>query len=379
MRYYLIAGEASGDLHGAHLIRHLRQEDPEADIRAWGGDLMSEAGAEVVKHYRDLAFMGFWEVLKNLRTIMANFRFCKADILAWQPDVLILIDYPGFNLRMAKWAKSMGIRVFYYISPQLWAWHSSRVHGIKATVERMFVILPFEEEFYQKYDYKVDFVGHPLLDVVDEFVPPADFRAANGLDERPIVALLPGSRRQEIARMLEVMLQTAARFPDYQFVIAGAPSIPRSFYDDIIRSSGVSGVHWTGNQTYALLSQARAALVTSGTATLETALFGVPQTVCYRGSSISFFIARRLVNVKYISLVNLIADRPLVRELIQHQLHPDSLGEQLRLLLDDHHARQLREGYQELRLRLGERGAAQKAARGMVRALGWKNELLENP
>lgn len=369
MRYYLIAGEASGDLHGAHLIHHLRREDPHAEMRAWGGDLMSEAGAKVVKHYRDLAFMGFWEVLKNIRTIAANFRFCKSDILAWQPDVLILIDYPGFNLRMAKWAKSMGIRVFYYISPQLWAWHSSRVHGIKETVERMFVILPFEEEFYQKYNYQVDFVGHPLLDVVDEFVPPPDFRAVNGLDERPIVALLPGSRRQEIARMLEVMLQTAARFPDYQFVIAGAPSIPRSFYDDIIRASGVSGVHWTGNQTYALLSQARAALVTSGTATLETALFGVPQTVCYRGGSISFFIARRLVNVKYISLVNLIADRPLVRELIQHQLRPGSLSEQLRLLLDDDHARQLREGYQDLRLRLGERGAAQKAARGMVAAL----------
>ena len=369
MRYYLIAGEASGDLHGAHLIRHLRQEDPHAEMRAWGGDLMSEAGAEVVKHYRDLAFMGFWEVLKNLRTISANFRFCKADIQAWQPDVLILIDYPGFNLRMAKWAKLMGIRVFYYISPQLWAWHSSRVHGIKETVERMFVILPFEEEFYQKYNYQVDFVGHPLLDVVDEFVPPTDFHAANGLDERPIVALLPGSRRQEIARMLDVMLQTAARFPDYQFVIAGAPSIPRSFYEDIIRDSGVSGVHWTGNQTYALLSQARAALVTSGTATLETALFGVPQTVCYRGGSISFFIARWLVNVKYISLVNLIADRPLVCELIQHQLNPDSLSDQLRLLLDDNHARQLREGYQDLRLRLGERGAAQKAARGMVAAL----------
>lgn len=366
MRYYVIAGEASGDLHGANLIRALRQEDPLAEVRAWGGDLMAEAGAEVVKHYRDLAFMGFWEVAKNLRTILRNFKLCKTDIAAWQPDVLILIDYPGFNLRMARWAKAAGLRVFYYISPQLWAWHSSRVHGIKDTVERMYVILPFEKEFYYRYDYEVDYVGHPLLDVVDGYEPPPDFRQTNGLDERPIVALLPGSRRQEISRMLEAMLETTPHFPGCQFVIAGAPAIPRSFYEDIIRASGLEGVHWTGNQTYALLSNARAALVTSGTATLETALFGVPQTVCYRGSALSFFIARRLVHVKYISLVNLIADRLLVRELIQHDLTPANLRDQLEQLLDDSHAASMRQGYAELRKKLGEAGASRRAAGLMV-------------
>jgi lipid-A-disaccharide synthase len=369
MRYYIIAGEASGDLHGANLIKALRQEDPQAQIRAWGGDLMAEAGAEVVKHYRDLAFMGFLEVAKNLRTILRNFKFCKTDIAAWQPDVLILIDYPGFNLRMAKWAKTQQIRVFYYISPQLWAWHSSRVHGIKATVERMYVILPFEQEFYRRYDCEVDFVGHPLLDVVDSFVPPPGFRQTNGLDQRPIVALLPGSRRQEINRMLEVMLQVVPHFPDCQFVIAGAPAVPRSFYDEIIQASGISNVFWTGNQTYALLRQARAALVTSGTATLETALFGVPQVVCYRGGRLSYFIARRLVNVKYISLVNLIADRPLVRELIQNDLTPDNLREQLTLLLDEQHSAQIRQEYRLLREHLGTSGASARAARLMVQRL----------
>ncbi len=369
MRYYLIAGEASGDLHGANLIRALQQEDPAAQVRAWGGDLMAGAGAEVVKHYRDLAFMGFWEVAKNLRTILGNFRFCKADVGAWRPDVLILIDYPGFNLRMAHWAKAAGLRVFYYISPQLWAWHSSRVHGIKANVERMYVILPFEPEFYQKYHCEVDFVGHPLLDVVERFQAPADFREANGLDDRPIVALLPGSRRQEISRMLEAMLQVAPHFPAYQFVIGGAPAIPRDFYEAIIRATGLPGVHWVGNQTYALLSHARAALVTSGTATLETALFGVPQAVCYRGSAVSFFIARRLVNVKYISLVNLIADRPVVRELIQHDLTAANLRAQLEALLDETHAAGIREGYRLLQEKLGEAGASQRVARLMVQRL----------
>jgi len=369
MRYYVIAGEASGDLHGANLIKALRQEDPHAAVRAWGGDLMAEAGAEVVKHYRDLAFMGFWEVAKNLGAILRNFKFCKSDITAWQPDVLILIDYPGFNLRMARWAKAAGLRVFYYISPQLWAWHSSRVHGIKKTVERMYVILPFEEAFYRRYDCEVDFVGHPLLDVVDGYAPPPNFRQANGLDGRPIIALLPGSRRQEIARMLEVMLAIVPDFPACQFVIAGAPAIPQSYYEDIIRASGVHGVYWTGNQTYALLSHARAALVTSGTATLETALFGVPQTVCYRGSAISFFIARRLVNVKYISLVNLIVDKPLLRELIQHELSPENLRAQLTLLLDDAHAGAIQQGYAALKAQLGEAGASRRAAKLMVERL----------
>ncbi len=375
MRYYIIAGEASGDLHGGSLVHALLREDPAAQVRAWGGDLMAAAGAEVVKHYRELAFMGFGEVVKNLPAILANFRLAKADILAWQPDALILIDYPGFNLRMAKWAKRKGLRVFYYISPQLWAWHSSRVYGIKACVERMYVILPFEPEFYQRYGYEVEFVGHPLLDVVEGFKPPATFRQMHGLDESPIIALLPGSRRQEIGRMLEVMLRVVPRFPAYQFVIGAAPAIPEAFYQDILQHSGLSDICLVQGQTYALLSQAQAALVTSGTATLETALFNVPQVVCYRGSALSFWIARQLVNVPYISLVNLIANQPVVKELIQHELTPERLGHELALLLDDAHAARIQRGYSLLRERLAPAGAAQRVANRMVeRLLGAEHE-----
>ncbi|MBL7791368.1 MAG: lipid-A-disaccharide synthase [Saprospiraceae bacterium] len=370
MKYYLIAGEASGDLHGSNLVKALQKEDTAADIRAWGGDLMSEAGATVVKHYRDLAFMGFLEVLKNLRTIMRNFRFCKSDVSAFQPDVLILIDYPGFNLRMAKWAKSQGIRVFYYISPQLWAWHSSRVHQIKANVERMFVILPFETDFYRQYDYKVDFVGHPLLDVIADRPHNPALLSELRLNDDPIIALLPGSRRQEIQRMLSVMLQVIPDFPNAQFVIAGAPAIPRSFYEQIIQQTNLpekSGqqLYIAENRTYDLLQYSHAALVTSGTATLETALFGVPQVVCYSGNPLSYWIARRLVNVKYISLVNLIIDRPLVKELIQHELTPENLISELHALLGDKRT-EILEGYRDLQKALGESGASARAAKLIV-------------
>lgn len=369
MKYYLIAGEASGDLHGSNLVKALRKEDPAADIRAWGGDLMSEAGATVVKHYRGLAFMGFLEVVKNLRTIMRNFRFCKSDVQDFQPDVLILIDYPGFNLRMAKWAKSQGIRVFYYISPQLWAWHSSRVHQIKANVERMFVILPFETDFYRQYDYEVDFVGHPLLDVIADRPHNPALLSELRLNDDPIIALLPGSRRQEIQRMLSVMLQVIPDFPNAQFVIAGAPAIPRSFYEQIIQRTNLpekSGqqLYIAENRTYDLLQYSHAALVTSGTATLETALFGVPQVVCYSGNPLSYWIARRLVNVKYISLVNLIIDRPLVKELIQHELIPENLISELHALLGDKRTDMLK-GYRDLQKALGESGASARAAKLM--------------
>jgi lipid-A-disaccharide synthase len=369
MRYYVIAGEASGDLHGANLIKSLKAEDDSAVIRGWGGDLMAAAGTEVVKHYRELAFMGFWEVLKNLPTILRNFKNVKRDILDWKPDVLILIDYPGFNLRMAKWAKMQGIRVFYYISPQLWAWHSSRVHIIKSSVERMFVILPFEKQFYQNWHCEVDFVGHPLLDVVEQFSNATDFIQKNNLDSRPIIALLPGSRRQEIQSMLSVMLKVVPAFPNYQFVIAGAPSVPRFFYDQILYSAGISNVTWIENQTYAILSLAKAALVTSGTATLETALFNVPQVVCYRGNPISFFIARHLVKVDAISLVNLIAGKSVVRELIQHFLTPENLQQALKNLLDEHHAAEIQKEYRNLRQKLGNKGASNRTARLMVSRL----------
>ncbi len=372
MKYYIIAGEASGDLHGSNLMKGLKAEDEAADFRIWGGDLMEAQGGHLVKHYRDLAFMGFWEVLKNIRTILGNIKMCKRDILVYQPDVLILIDYPGFNLRIAKWAKAQGIRVFYYISPQIWAWHSSRVHGIKVSVDRMFVILPFERDFYAKYDYEVDFVGHPLMDVVEAFEAPADFTAAHQLKDAPVIALLPGSRKQEIERLLNVMLSIVPDFPGYQFVIAGAPSQERAFYEQVIQQSPLSKeaterVHFTDNQTYALLQHAEAALVTSGTATLETALFEVPQVVCYKGSPLSYYIARQVVNVDYISLVNLIADREIVKELIQDDCNPERIREELSAILAGGHRREsMKADYAALKNQIGQGGASRKAARLMV-------------
>lgn len=374
MKYYIIAGEASGDLHGSNLMKALQREDPNADFRIWGGDLMEQSGGQLVKHYRDLAFMGFWEVVANLRTILGNIRFCKRDILAYSPDVLILIDYPGFNLRIAKWAKQQGIRVFYYISPQIWAWHSSRVHGIKASVDRMFVILPFEADFYARYQYPVDFVGHPLLDVVETYEAPEAFRKEHRLPEAPLIALLPGSRKQEIERLLDVMLAVVPAFPEHQFVIAGAPSQERSFYQSILKGAAMKPadadrVRLIENQTYAVLQLADAALVTSGTATLETALFEVPQVVCYKGSPLSYYIARRVVNVDYISLVNLIMGREIVTELIQHDCSPQRITEALQALMSPPKRPQVLQDYQALKDRMGKGGASEKAAKLMLQYL----------
>ncbi|MEM1215638.1 MAG: lipid-A-disaccharide synthase [Bacteroidota bacterium] len=370
MKYYLIAGEASGDLHGAYLIRALQQQDPTADFRCWGGDLMAEAGADVRKHYRELAFMGFAEVIRNLRTILRNFKTSKADVLTYQPDVLILIDYPGFNLRMAKWAHAQGIRVFYYISPQVWAWKSSRVKQIRAYVERLYVILPFEQAWFAERGVEVEYVGHPLLDVVADLPPVGDFRAQYGLDERPIVALLPGSRKQEIDRMLSVMLAVAQRFPSHQFVVAGAPAQAASYYQSLFVRYGLpSNVSLVENATYPLLRTARAALVTSGTATLETALLNCPEIVCYRGSSISYAIAKRIVKIKYISLVNLIVDQPLVLELIQHDFEANRLEQELQKLLTAAEQSRIKAGYQQLRQQLGGGGAADRTAKSMVQRL----------
>ncbi|MFN7115542.1 MAG: lipid-A-disaccharide synthase [Saprospiraceae bacterium] len=365
MKYYVIAGEASGDLHGSNLLKALKTADPAADFRVWGGDLMQAAGGDLRKHYRELAFMGFVEVVRNLRTILRNIEFCKADITDYQPDALILIDYPGFNLRIAKWAKQQGYKVIYYISPQLWAWHASRVHDIKKTVDKMLVILPFEPEFYQNYDYKVEFVGHPLLDVIENYQPTSDFIQKNKLSDQPIIALLPGSRKQEITRMLDVMLSVVPEFPDYQFVIAGAPSQPKEFYDAILKDSKVKNqVYLVQNQTYDLLSHAKAALVTSGTATLETALFNVPEVVCYKGSAISYAIAKRVVGkrIKFISLVNLIIDRLLVKELIQNELNTHNLKQALKEILHPDKADVIKSGYKALQQKLGNAGASQRAA-----------------
>ncbi|MFT5801036.1 MAG: lipid-A-disaccharide synthase [Nonlabens sp.] len=372
MKYYLISGEASGDLHGSNLVHALLQKDPNAEICGWGGDLMQEAGAQILKHYRDLAFMGFSEVVMNLPTIFNNFRLCKKQILDFQPDVLVLIDYPGFNLRMAKWAKKKGIRVSYYISPQIWAWHSSRAKQIKANIDQMLVILPFEKAFYQQYNYKVNFVGHPLLDVVNTFKPTADFKNRHGLSDKKIIALLPGSRKQEIKTALSIMLKMIPQFPDHQFVVAGAPSIPKEYYQNIFQQNAAQNeqeIKLIQNETYSLLILSTAALVTSGTATLEAALFDIPQVVCYKGSPISYQIAKRVIQVEYISLVNLILEKPLLAELIQEHFNPTDLAKALAEILKPEKQKELKEEYRKLRKELGDSGASERAAKLIIEGL----------
>ncbi len=362
MKYYIIAGEASGDLHASNLIREIKKLDTNPVIRAWGGDFMQQQGAEIVKHYRELAFMGFTEVLMNLFEILRNISFCKKDILAFAPDVLILVDYPGFNLRMAEFAKLQNIKVIYYISPQIWAWKKGRIHTIKRVVDKMLVILPFEKEFYKQNQVVVDFVGHPLLDAIA--AEPTDnegFNASHNLPDKPIVALLPGSRKQEISKMLEIMLSVVDDFPDYQFVIGGAPSIDSSFYTNIILDRNVRVI---SGATHQLLRHARAALITSGTATLEAALLKVPEVVCYKSSPISYAIAKRLVHIKYISLVNLIMDRQVVCELIQHDLNKVKLRFELgQLLTNSEKTTVLMADYNSLIEKLGGPGASAKAAK----------------
>lgn len=363
-RYYIIAGEASGDLHGSNLIKELKKQDSTSTIRCWGGDLMEAAGAELVKHYRDLAFMGFVEVLMNLRTIFRNLAFCKEDILQSKPDVLILIDYPGFNLRIAEWAKENGFRVIYYISPQVWAWKENRVKKMKKCIDLMLVILPFEKDYYKnKWNWNVEYVGHPLVEVVETFGG-GGREAGGGSHESSqqtrgsgLIALLPGSRKQEILKKLPVMLETSKQFPDYQFVVAKAPGMEDAFYDNMLKPyTNVSSV---SNQTYALLTQANAALVTSGTATLETALFAVPEVVCYKGNAISYQIAKRVISIKFISLVNLIMDREVVKELIQEEMNPENLGRELSILLSDKSRQeQLKQDYASLRQILSQGGHA---------------------
>ena len=328
MKYYIIAGEASGDLHGSNLIKEIHKLDTVAKIQCWGGDKMQTAGATLVKHYRDLAFMGFTEVIKNLPTIFKNIGFCKKDINRFEPDVLILIDYPGFNMRIAKWARSKNIKIVYYISPQIWAWKEKRVHAIKRDVNKMLVILPFEKDFYKKYNYEVDYVGHPLAEVVTDFK-----NEHPSIQKENIIALLPGSRKQEILIKLPIMLSVAKHFPTYKFVVAKAPGLQDEFYDTIL--SPYDNVGSVSNETYALLSKAKAALVTSGTATLETALFAVPEIICYKGGKISYEIAKRLIKIKFIGLVNLIMDREVVKELIQDELNEKNIVAELNMLLTE--------------------------------------------
>ncbi len=369
MKYYIIAGEASGDLHGSNLMKELFKKDPQADIRFWGGDLMQVAGGTLVKHYRDLAFMGFAEVVQNLKTILNNIKICKADIEAFNPDVLIFIDYPGFNMRIAKWAKERGIPTHYYISPQIWAWKESRIKAIRRDVDHMYIILPFEKDFYEKkHNFPVEFVGHPLIDAIHnrEKSDPGAFKKEHGLDERPVIALLPGSRKQEIAKMLEVMLSVTDDFPDYQFVIAGAPSQDYSFYQQFL---GNSNVKFISNKTYDLLGIAHAALVTSGTATLETALFKVPEVVCYKGGWISYQIAKRIITLKYISLVNLIMDKEVVKELIQNDFNKKNIREELQKILTPEYRVNLLKQYDLLEEKLGGTGASEKTANLIIKHL----------
>lgn len=368
MKYYIIAGEASGDLHGSNLVASLRAHDKDAKIRAWGGEKMRRNGANVVKNYHELAFMGFVEVLMNLRTILKNFSFCKKDISEFNPDAIILIDYPGFNLKVAKWAHKKGYKVFYYISPQVWAWKRRRVYKIKRVVDKMLCILPFEKKFYDSYNVDCQFVGHPLLDEIAK-VNPVDknkFYKTNRLNpKKEIIAMLPGSRKQEVSRMLTVMLDVVKQFPNYQFVIACAPSLPVSYYKEIIGDK--ANVRLVVNRTYQLLQLSSAAMVTSGTATLETALFDVPEVVCYKANKISYIIARQLAKVRFICLVNLIMDREVVKELIQNDLTPNNVANELKsLLASSKRQKKLLEDYEELKAVLGNAGASDKAAETII-------------
>jgi len=362
MKYYIIAGEASGDLHAANLIKEIKQLDQSADFRGWGGDKMQDQGVRLVKHYRDTAYMGFVEVLLNLRKILTNINFCKKDIHNYQPDAVILVDYPGFNLRIADFVHNQGIKVFYYISPQLWAWKKSRIKKIKAFVDRMFVILPFEKDFYEENNYEVDFVGHPLLDeLTNREGIPGDDLFRKGEDRRPIIALLPGSRKQEIATILEQMLKVTPAFHDYRFIIGGLSVIGEDLYAKICRNKPVEIIY---DKTYQLLSVAEAALVTSGTATLEAALINVPEIICYKGSYLSYQIAKRIVDVNYIGLVNLVMDKPIVTELIQGDLSEKNLILELGKLLNDSQNRdRIFRDYNDLRLKLGGRGASERTAK----------------
>ena len=373
MKYYIIAGEASGDLHASNLVRELKKKDPEAEVRGWGGDLMRDAGVSIVRHYKDTAIMGFVNVLRKLGTLKANIRYCREDIRKWNPDVVILVDYAGFNLRIARFAKRIGLKVFYYISPKLWAWNTGRVKQIKRYVDRMYTIFPFETEFYRHYDYPVYYGGNPLVDAIasrpcqeETF---ADFIHANGLPDRPIIALLAGSRKQELKYVLPVMLRMVPYFPEYQFVIAGAPSMAAEDYAPYVKDVPV---HIVYGETYRLVSQAKAALVTSGTATLETALLRTPQVVCYNGEAprLSYFLFKTVVKVKYISLVNLIYGGEAVKELMMQYLTEDNLRRELSRILTDASAREnMLDAYDEIIRRLGAPGASARFAGMMVEAL----------
>ncbi|QQL48332.1 lipid-A-disaccharide synthase [Mucilaginibacter ginkgonis] len=360
MKYYLVAGEASGDLHGANLMKELKLIDREAEFRFFGGDLMQAQGGILVKHYAEMAYMGVVEVVMNIRTIAKNMAACKKDISNWQPDVVILIDFPGFNLKIAEFAKNNGLLTCFYISPKVWAWNQKRVLKIKRVVDHLFCILPFEVDFYKSWGMEVDYVGNPLLDAIAAFTPDQTFLPKYKLEEKPMVALLPGSRKQEIVRLLPVMLSVVDKLPAYQFVVAGAPSFDAAYYDQFF---SVTKLPIIFNATYDLLVNAQAAIVASGTATLETALFDVPQVVVYKASPLFIGLARIFVKLNYISLVNLIMDKLVVKELIQEDCDTIHISAELdRLLKDQTYRSAMLANYDELDLKMGEPGASAKTA-----------------
>ncbi|WP_337040899.1 lipid-A-disaccharide synthase [Emticicia sp. 17c] len=370
MKYFIIAGERSGDLHGSNLINAIKKEDKEAVIVAWGGNYMQAAGATILKHYNDLAFMGFFEVIRNLGKILGFFRECKAQIAEFKPDAIILIDYAGFNMRLAKWAKPQGYTVFYYISPKVWAWNQNRAWQLKRNIDKLFVIFPFEVDFFKKYDFEVEFVGNPLFDAIAAFQPNLSFIEQNQLENRKIIALLPGSRKQEVEQMLELMVATKEQFPEYLFVIAGVSNLPKEFYQKFVSEN----VRVVFDQAYDLLNHSEAAMVTSGTATLETALLGVPQVVCYKTSKVSYAIAKRLIRVPFISLVNLIAQKEAVRELIQNELTVQNLASEIKKVLNDSDDRQQQiADYKHIKYSLGSVGASAKTGQRIVEILKSNN------
>ncbi len=368
MKYYIIAGEASGDLHGSKLIEALKEKDHKAQIRFWGGNLMQEAGGALVKHYNSLSFMGFWEVITHLRTILKNIKFCKKDITRFQPDVIIYIDYPGFNLRIAKWAKHQDFKNHFYISPQVWAWKENRVQQMKKNLDALYVILPFEKDFFEKkHQFKVHFVGHPLLDVLPKRRKSNTFIKQNNLSEdKNIIALLPGSRKQEIKKILPIFLKITPLFPKFEFVLAGAPGINLQWYDKFLNGEKIKIIQ---NKTHNLLLHSKAALVSSGTATLETGLFNVPQVVCYRSSFFTYQIAKRLVKLKHISLVNLILKREVIKELIQEAFNVKEVSQQLEYILSEKGQKNIKKDYKELRTVLGAVGASKKTAGLIINAI----------
>jgi lipid-A-disaccharide synthase len=369
MYYYIIAGERSGDLHASNLMKEIKLRDPNATFRFWGGEYMQAVGGEMVTHYKEMSYMGFLEVLLNLDKVLSKIKLCKKDIVEHKPDVLILVDYSGFNLKIAEFVKKQGLKVpvFYYISPKVWAWNTGRANKIKVLIDRMFVILPFEKEFYKKFNYAVDYVGNPSIDAYRQFKPNPNFRKENNLGEKPIIAVLPGSRKEEVNHMLHFMISILPAFRDYQFVVAGVSNLNSDYYEAFKRDGIVAIVY---EQTYDILNNAKAALVTSGTATLETALFEVPQVVCYATSTLTYMAAQVLVKVKYISLVNLIADEWIVRELLQGEFSPSNLMEELlRLTGDEKYREQIMAGYKRLKVILGDTNASANTAELMLKYL----------